>query len=148
MNSISSKYLKEVSTMSVRSNLVEEFESELEELSKMEVGTDTYRATVEIADSLKKSKEVADRIIEIDKIEKENSVNIDTQEQEYAIKAQQLKDEKKDRFIKNCIAIGTFVGGVLVYGLAFIASTNFEREGTLTTEGGKSSLRQLLKLKI
>ena len=128
--------------MSVRSNLVEEFESELEELSKMEVGTDTYRATVDGVTKL------ADRIIEIDKIEKENSVKIDTQEQEYAIKAQQLKDEKKDRFIKNCIAIGTFVGGVLVYGLAFIASTNFEREGTLTTEGGKSSLRQLLKLKI
>ena len=127
--------------MSVRSNLVEEFESELEELSKMEVGTDTYRATVDGVTKL------ADRIIEIDKIEKENSVNIDTQEQEYAIKAQQLKDEKKDRFIKNCIAIGTFVGGVLVYSLAFIASTNFEREGTLTTEGGKSSLRQLLKLK-
>lgn len=127
--------------MSVRSNLVEEFESELEELSKMEVGTDTYRATVDGVTKL------ADRIIEIDKIEKENSVTIDTQEQEYAIKAQQLKDEKKDRFIKNCIAIGTFVGGVLVYGLAFIASTNFEREGTLTTEGGKSSLRQLLKLK-
>lgn len=128
--------------MSVRSNLVEEFESELEELSKMEVGTDTYRATVDGVTKL------ADRIIEIDKIEKDNSVKIDTQEQEYAIKAQQLKDEKKDRFIKNCIAIGTFVGGVLVYGLAFIASTNFEREGTLTTEGGKSSLRQLLKLKI
>ena len=128
--------------MSVRSNLVEEFESELEELSKMEVGTDTYRATVDGVTKL------ADRIIEIDKIEKENSVKIDTQEQECAIKAQQLKDEKKDRFIKNCIAIGTFVGGVLVYGLAFIASTNFEREGTLTTEGGKSSLRQLLKLKI
>ncbi len=142
MNSISSKYLKEVSTMSVRSNLVEEFESELEELSKMEVGTDTYRATVDGVTKL------ADRIIEIDKIEKENSVQIDAQEQECAIKAQQLKDEKKDRFIKNCIAIGTFVGGVLVYSLAFIASTNFEREGTLTTEGGKSSLRQLLKLKI
>ena len=128
--------------MSVRSNLVEEFESELEELSKMEVGTDTYKATVDGVTKL------ADRIIEIDKIEKENSVQIDAQEQECAIKAQQLKDEKKDRFIKNCIAIGTFVGGVLVYSLAFIASTNFEREGTLTTEGGKSSLRQLLKLKI
>lgn len=127
--------------MSVRSKLVEEFESELEELGKMEVGNETYKTTVDGVTKL------ADRIIEIDKNEKENSVKIDIQEQEYAIKAQQLKDEKKDRFIKNCIAIGTFVGGVLVYSLAFIASTNFEREGTLTTEGGKSSLRQLLKLK-
>ena len=72
--------------MSIKNDLVEEFESELEELSKMEVGTDTYRTTVDGVTKL------ADRIIEIDKIEKENSFNIDTQEQEYAIKAQQLKD--------------------------------------------------------
>lgn len=128
--------------MSVRSNLVEEFESELEELSKMAIGTDTYKTTVDGVTKL------ADRIIEIDKIEKEHRVQTDTQEQEYTIKTQQLRDEKRDRFIKNCIAVGTFIGGVAVYGLAFIASTNFEREGTFTTEGGRSSLRQLLKLKI
>ena len=127
--------------MSIKNNLVEEFESELEELGKMEVGTEKYKTLV---DGITK---LADRIIEIDKVENEHVVQIDTQEQEYAIKAQQLKDEKKDRFIKNCIAVGTFVGGVLVYSLAFIASMNFEREGTLTTEGGRSSLRQLLKLK-
>lgn len=127
--------------MSIKNDLVEEFESELEELGKMEVGTEKYKTLVDGVTKL------ADRIIEIDKVENEHAVQIDTQEQEYAIKAQQLKDEKKDRFIKNCIAVGTFVGGVLVYSLAFIASTNFEREGTLTTEGGRSSLRQLLKLK-
>ena len=127
--------------MSIKNDLVEEFESELEELGKMEVGTEKYKTLVDGVTKL------ADRIIEIDKVENEHVVQIDTQEQEYAIKAQQLKDEKKDRFIKNCIAVGTFVGGVLVYSLAFIASMNFEREGTLTTEGGRSSLRQLLKLK-
>ena len=127
--------------MSIKNDLVEEFESELEELGKMEVGTEKYKTLVDGVTKL------ADRIIEIDKVENEHVVQIDTQEQEYAIKAQQLKDEKKDRFIKNCIAVGTSVGGVLVYSLAFIASINFEREGTLTTEGGRSSLRQLLKLK-
>ena len=127
--------------MSMKNDLVEEFESELEELGKMEVGTEKYKTLVDGVTKL------ADRIIEIDKVENEHVVQIDTQEQEYAIKAQQLKDEKKDRFIKNCIAVGTFVGGVLVYSLAFIASMHFEREGTLTTEGGRSSLRQLLKLK-
>ena len=127
--------------MSIKNDLVEEFESELEELGKMEVGTEKYKTLVDGVTKL------ADRIIEIDKVENEHVVQIDTQEQEYAIKAQQLKDEKKDRFVKNCIAVGTFVGGVLAYSLAFIASMNFEREGTLTTEGGRSSLRQLLKLK-
>ena len=70
--------------MSVRSNLVEEFESELEELSKMAIGTDTYKTTVDGVTKL------ADRIIEIDKIEKEHRVQTDTQEQEYTIKTQQL----------------------------------------------------------
>lgn len=128
--------------MSVKSNLVEEFESELEELSKMAIGTDTYKTTVDGVTKL------ADRIIELEKNEKELAAQIDAQEREYAIKAQQLKDEKRDRLIKNCITVGTFIGGVAVYGLAFIASTNFEREGTFTTEGGKSSVKQLLKLKI
>ncbi len=128
--------------MSVRSNLVEEFESELKELSKMAIGTDTYKTTVDGVTKL------ADRIIEIEKNEKELAAQIDAQEREYAIKVQQLKDEKRDRLIKNCITVGTFIGGITVYGLAFIASTNFEREGTFTTEGGKSSVKQLLKLKI
>ena len=128
--------------MSIKNDLVEEFSDELKELGKMEVGTDTYKSTVDGVTKL------ADRIIEIEKNEKEHAAQIDAQEREYEIKAQQLKDEKRDRLIKNCITVGTFIGGIAVYGLAFIASTNFEREGTFTTEGGKSSVKQLLKLKI
>ncbi len=128
--------------MSIKNDLVEEFSDELKELGKMGVGTDTYKATVDGVTKL------ADRIIEIEKNEKEHAAQIDAQEREYEIKAQQLRDEKRDRLIKNCITVATFIGGVAVYGLAFIASTNFEREGTFTTEGGKSSVKQLLKLKI
>lgn len=128
--------------MSIKNDLVEEFSDELKELGKMEVGTDVYKTTVDGVTKL------ADRIIEIEKNEKEHVAQMEAQEREYEIKAQQLRDEKRDRLIKNCITVATFIGGVAVYGLAFIASTNFEREGTFTTEGGKSSVKQLLKLKI
>lgn len=126
--------------MSIKNHLVEEFQSELEELRKMQLGTDEYKITVDGVTKL------ADRIIEIEKSEKEHVAQIDAQEREYEIKAQALKDEKRDRLIKNSITVGTFIGGIVVYSLAFIASTNFEREGTFTTEGGKNSIKQLLKL--
>ena len=126
--------------MSIKTNLIKEFESELEELKKMQVGTDDYKITVDGVTKL------ADRIIEIEKNEKEHDAQIDAQEREHAIKAQALKDEKRDKLIKNCVTVGTFLGSVAVYSLAFIATTNFEREGTFTTEGGRNSIKNLLKL--
>ncbi len=126
--------------MSIKNHLVEEFQSELEELKKMQLGTDDYKITVDGVTKL------ADRIIELEKNEKEHAAQINAQENEYIIKVQQLRDEKRDRLIKNSITVGTFIGGIVVYSLAFIASTNFEREGTFTTEGGKNSIKQLLKI--
>ena len=105
--------------MEIKERLSEEFENELEDIGRMEVGSEEHKLAV---DSVTK---LADRIIEIKKLE----------------------DEKKDRFVKNAISIGTFVGSAAIYGLAFIVSTNFERIGSFTTEGGRISVRELLKLK-
>lgn len=127
--------------MNIRNKLVEEFNSELESLGKMELGTDTYKATVDGVTKL------ADRIIEIDKLDAEMEDKKDSRLSDTDLKIQQFDDEKRDRKIRNGITIGTFVGSALLYVGAFIASTNFEKHGTFTTEGGKSSIRQLLKLK-
>lgn len=127
--------------MSVKQKLMEEFNSQIEGLNKMELGTDKYKVTVDGVTKL------ADRIIEIQKAEDESVFKNNTQTNECILKEEQLKADKRDRVIKNCIAVGSAVLSVAVYGAAFIASTNFERDGTFTTEGGKSSIRQLLKLK-
>ena len=110
----------------------------------MQVGTDQYKVTVDGIARL------SDKIIELEKLESENAVKdfenfVRTEEQE--LKRDQLKSEKRDRAVKNVITVGTAVLSVAVYALAFIASTNFEREGSFTTEGGKNSIRQLLKLR-
>lgn len=125
--------------------LYEELEKELKELSRMQIGTEQYKVAV---DGITK---LTDRIIEIDKLDSEKNAkeleNIARME-EQELKREQLKSEKRDRIVKNVITVGGAVLSVAVYALAFIASTNFEREGTFTTEGGKNSIRQLLKLRI
>lgn len=114
----------------VKHQLVDEFASELNEVKMMEVGSEKHKTAV---DSVTK---LADRIIEIEKIEAENEA-----------KAKAQADENHDRKVKNRIAIGTFVGSVLVYGASFVASTKFEQFGSFTTEGGRNAIKNLLKLK-
>ena len=130
--------------MGIKNILWDEIEKEVKELSKMQVGTDQYKVTVDGIARL------SDKIIELEKLESENAVKdfenfARTEEQD--LKREQLKSEKRDRAVKNVITVGTAVLSVAVYALAFIASTNFEREGSFTTEGGKNSIRQLLKLR-
>ena len=130
--------------MGIKNILWDEIEKEVKELSKMQVGTDQYKVTVDGIARL------SDKIIELDKLESENAMKdfenfVRTEEQE--LKRDQLKSEKRDRAVKNVITVGTAVLSIAVYALAFIASTNFEREGSFTTEGGKNSIRQLLKLR-
>lgn len=130
--------------MGIKNILWGEIEKEVKELSKMQVGTDQYKVTVDGIARL------SDKIIELEKLESENAAKdfeniVRTEEQE--LKRDQLKSEKRDRAVKNVITVGTAVLSVAVYALAFIASTNFERDGSFTTEGGKNSIRQLLKLR-
>ena len=116
--------------MDIKKQLEGEFNARLEELGAMNLGEDNYKVAT---DCMTK---VADRIIEIEKIESDNE-----------LKARQMKEEKRDRLIKNVIEVGKFVGGTAITALAFIASINFEREGTFTTQGGRSALKELLKFK-
>ena len=130
--------------MGIKNILREELEKEIKELSHMQVGTEQYKITVDGITRL------SDKIIELEKLESENAAKdfenvVRTEEQE--LKREQLKSEKRDRVVKNVIAVGSAVLSVAVYALAFIASTNFERDGSFTTEGGKNSIRQLLKLR-
>ena len=128
--------------MKIKTPLIEELHDELNELSKTTVGTDEYKITVDGVTKL------ADRIIEIEKIEAENRIKVEAQEAENEIKLKQFRDEKKDRRIKNVIAIGTFVGSVAVYAATYLSSMKYEDKGVIpTTEGAKNALRQLFKLK-
>lgn len=111
--------------MSVENLLDEEIKSEFKTLGLIEMGTETYETVVSGVSKL------LDKKIEFKKLEESSKV---------------LNESRRERNWKNGIAIGTFIGSVVVYGLAYISSINFERVGTLTSEGGKGALRQFLQL--
>lgn len=129
--------------MSVKTDLIEEFNDQLEEVSKMEVGSEKYKIAVDGVTKL------ADRIIEIEKFESETELKKANYEEEVYRKDRQFEDEKKDRKFRNAIEVAKVVSGLGSLGLtawAFIASVNFEKNGHLFgTEGGKAALRGLLK---
>lgn len=127
--------------MSIKHVLDEEIRNELENLGREAIGSDEYKANVDGVTKL------LDRKIELEKLEVESSERIEAREAEMNLKIQQMENEKKDRLISHGVTVGTFLGSAGLYFLAFVASTNFERTGTFTTEGGKSALRNLLKLK-
>ena len=81
--------------MSIKMQLTEEFNDEISEVSKMEIGSKEHSAAV---DSLIK---LADRIIEIDKIDNEQEFKEITQRIEGYHKDEQLKVSKIDTVLKH-----------------------------------------------
>lgn len=105
-----------------------EITERFKELGEAELMSEHYKSAT---DGMTK---LADRIIEIEKLEAEQ-----------ALKEQQAKVEKRDRIVRNVIEGTKVVGGFGLAAWAFVASMNFEKEGTLTTQGGRSAINQLLK---
>ena len=126
---------------SIRELLDEEIQVEFEKLSKLEVGSESYKATV---DGLTK---LVDRAVEIDKTEMENATKIEAQNIENDLKALQIKEDNRDRWVRNGIAIaGIIVPSVLtVWGT--LKSFNFEETGTVTTILGRGFINKLLPKK-
>ena len=126
---------------SIRELLDEEIQVEFEKLSKLEVGSESYKATV---DGLSK---LVDRAVEIDKTEMENTTKIEAQNIENDFKALQIKEDNRDRWVRNGIAIaGIIVPSVLtVWGT--LKSFKFEETGTVTTILGRGFINKLLPKK-
>ena len=110
----------------------------LQELNKMEVGTDTYKIAV---DGLTK---LIDREIEIRKLEQERQEAVERREHDAELKKMELKAESNDRLRKD-ILTGLGIAVPAGCGIwAFIKSMKFEETGTITTDGGKAALKGLL----
>lgn len=119
--------------MSIKTLLRDEIKEELEILNKMGPGCDAHKLATE--DVVK----LMDRMIEIEKSE--------TERKEYELKLAQMEEDKKDRLIKNCIAIAGIVipVGVTIWGT--LKSFKFETEGTITTIMGRGFINKLLPKK-
>lgn len=127
--------------MKVETMLHDEIRNEFEELKKLEVGSDGYRATV---DGISK---LLDRAIEYDKLDAECNERSLNRGFEEDYKLQLAEDEKRDRRIKNGITIAGIVIPSLITIWGTIKSLNFEKEGTVTTIMGRGFINKLLPKK-
>ena len=117
--------------MSYKHELVEELKDEVIELGKIEVGSEKYKVGVDGVAKL------TNAIAEIEKLENQKAEN--------EVKYQQMEAEKKDRKMKNGIAIGSALMTTGIGVWAYISSMKYEANGIFpTTEGGKSVVRNLL----
>ena len=117
--------------MNMKTLLREEFESEMKDLSRLEVGSDQYRTAVEGVTKL------ADRLIEIDKIDVESEARAEALEVDKELKLKQMDDEKKDRLVRNIITAVTAAGGFAIAYWGTLVSMAFEKEDSFTSHLGR-----------
>lgn len=127
--------------MNVGDLLNEVIYTELEDIREMEVGTEEYKVAVDGVTKL------ADRAIELKKIDIELLDKAETRKQEDSFRQKQMDEERVDRLIRNCISVAGIILpiGVTIWGT--LASFEFEKEGTVTTMMGRGFINKLLPKK-
>ena len=121
--------------------LYDEINAEFEDLSKMALGTEEYKVTV---DGLTK---LMDRAIDMKKFDTEYTERIENQKMDNCLRQKQMDEERKDRLIKNGISIAGIVIPSLITIWGTVKSMEFEKEGTITTIIGRGFINKLLPKK-
>ena len=121
--------------------LHEEIQDGFDALSKMERGTEIHKTTVDEVAKL------FDKAIEIEKIEIEAKDKAKAREIEASLKKAQMEEDRKDRRVKNGIAIGGIVLPLAVTIWGTFKTLKFEEEGTVTTIMGRGFINKLIPKK-
>ena len=158
--------------MNIKEMLSEEFERELELLQDLDVGTEEYSRQAKIvtdiadriiafekmeaedrqktasldADTLLKTKQIeTDEALKLKQYEMESADRVANRIADEAIRRDQLKEDKWDHIVKNCITVVTFgiSAALTIWGAK--KSWEFEKDGTITSIFGKMFMRDLHK---
>lgn len=127
--------------MKIERQLHDEVLNELEELRKMEVGSDKYKVAVDGVTKL------IDKAIEIEKLNVEADDRVKALESESDLKREQMSDDKKDRIVRNVIAAAGVVLPLAVTVWGTVKSIEFEKEGTITTIMGRGFISKMIPRK-
>lgn len=109
--------------MSIQTILREEFTNELEELGKVEFGSEKYKVGVAGVAQL------ADRLIEMSKL--------DTEDEKIDIERQKLEEDKKDRKTKNRISVFGIAAPAAIAIIGGAAMFVYEERGSITSQVGR-----------
>lgn len=129
--------------MSIKTQLEDEIREEFEALRKIEVGSDTYRATVEGLTKL------VDRKIEMDKVEVDARERVIKRNDDNEFKEMQLADDRKDRTIKNGLTVATLVitTGTTIWGILKSLKIEFKDNEMITSTVGKELMKKVILFK-
>ena len=127
--------------MSVKTLLTEEIERRLGSLEDVPMCSQEDKSAVEDLTKL------IDKLNDMEKIELEHQDKVSNQEKELELKLKQMKDEKTDNIVKNCLSAVSIVGGFGLTVWGTIKSINFEKDGTITTIMGRGFIQKLLPKK-
>lgn len=127
--------------MSVKALLNDEIKDEIEQLRKVELGSDQHKIA---ADALAK---LLDKSIEMDKLDLEYQDRFETREAENELKQKEIEDEKKDRKVKNILTGVSVIGGFALTVWGTCKSIKFEETGSFTTIMGRGFIQKLLPKK-
>ena len=116
--------------MEIRELLNSEIQDEVERLGEMEIGSESYKATVDGVTKL------VDRAIELEKSD------IELQE-----KRKQMREEKVDRWVKNGISVAGIIIPIAVTIWGTLVTLKFEEKGTVTTIMGRGFINKLFPKK-
>lgn len=134
--------------MSTKTLLEEEIQSEINEINKLDVGSEKHKAASEaLAKLLDKYNELEKTEIEAQDKYDDREAEREHREAELAFKEKQLKHEKRDAIIKNILTSVTFVGGCALTIWGTKVSIKFEETGSFTTIMGRGFVQKLLPKK-
>ena len=119
--------------MSVKSLLTEEICSQVDEISKLEVGTENCKTAISGAGVL------MDKLNDVQRLELEQR-KLDMERERLEIEREKVENERRDRKIKNGIAIGTAVTGAFITMGASLLAYIYEERGTITSMPGRKSV--------
>lgn len=123
--------------MKIETPLVDEVLSEIEEVKKIEVGTEKHEKGVNSVTKL------MDRAIEMEKLGLEKR-KIELEEDKLEQEQMRLEAEQKDRGRKDAITIGTFVVTTATSLLVVYETFRFDRENTPTSTLGRTILTKFI----
>lgn len=116
--------------MSVESNLRNEVLLELDELSKVEFGSEKYKTGVSGVTQL------ADRLIEMSKMDSEDD-KFELERQKLELEIAKAEEEKKDRKVKNRISVLNIVVPSVIAVVGGAAMFIYEERGSITSQAGR-----------
>lgn len=116
--------------MSIESDLRDEVLLELDELSKVEFGSEKYKTGVSGVTQL------ADRLIELSKMDSEDD-KLDLERQKLELEITKAEEDAKDRKVKNRISVLNIVVPSVIAVVGGAAMFIYEERGSITSQAGR-----------